>query len=257
MNDFNILFSNPLSALLIIITICLLEVILSIDNAALLALMVKDLPKDQQNKALRYGIFGAYIFRGLSLLFVSVLIHYWWIKPIGGLYLIWMSYSYFKGLNTESADDDSVDKNSSWLYKYTVGYLGILWSTIIMVEFLDMTMSIDNIFAVTAFSSNIVLIIFGVFIGILAMRFVAQAFVKLMEKYKFLETCAFVVIGILGIKLFASIFVHFDDNLKWIDSEAFDWSMSVLTILIFVVPVIIHNLFKRAASKIVNHDNIQ
>src|SRR3990172_12836626 len=151
------IFSNPLSAVFLILNICLLEIILSVDNAAVLATLVKDLPEKTRNKALTYGIVGAYVFRGLALFFVGFLINIWWIKPIGGLYLMWLTYSYFKGKSTETTeDDDVIDKNKNWLYKYTVGFLGIFWSTIIMVELMDILFSIDNIFAVVAFSKNMV-----------------------------------------------------------------------------------------------------
>jgi len=236
------IFSNPLSAVFLILNITLLEILLSIDNAAVLATMVIDLPAEKRNRALKYGIVGAYVFRGLALIFAGMLTQIWWLKPIGGIYLMWMTYSYFKGKSTEKTDDDVIDKSGNWLYKMTVGYFGIFWSTVIMVEVMDIAFSIDNIFAVVAFSNNMVLICFGVFVGILAMRFVAQKFVLLMEKYKFLETCAFVVIGILGLKLFASVLVHFCPETKWIESENFDWVMSGVTLLIFIVPFMFHKM---------------
>lgn len=239
------IFSNPLSAIFLIVNICLLEIILSIDNAAVLATMVKDLPEDKRNKALKYGILGAYVFRGLALIFATFLVKIWWIKPLGGIYLLWMTYSYFKGKSTESTEDDVLDKNSNFFYKLTVKYIGVFWSTVVLVEFMDIVFSIDNIFAVVAFSNNIILICFGVFIGILAMRFVAQRFVKLMETYTFLETCAFVVIGILGIKLLLSLIIHFIPSLSWIEGESFDIIMSILTISIFVFPILWHKYIKK------------
>lgn len=238
------IFSNPLQAGLLICIICLLEVVLSIDNAAVLATIVKDLPEEKRSKALKYGILGAYVFRGVALIFVSTLVSIWWIKPIGGLYLMWLTFSYFKGKSTESTDDDLMDKESNWLYKLTLRYIGVFWSTIIVVEMMDIVFSLDNIFAVVAFSDNIILICFGVFVGILAMRFVAQKFVVLMEKYTFLETCAYVVIGILGVKLFASLLVHYYPvELKWIESESFDFIMSGVTLAVFFLPILWHKLF--------------
>ena len=206
------LLSNPLHSLFLIISICLLEIVLSFDNAAIIATMVKDLPETLRNKALKYGIIGAYVFRGLALLFATSLISIWWIKPIGGLYLIWMCYSYFKGKSTETTEDDILDKQHNWFYQITVGSLGIFWSTVIMVEFMDLTLSVDNVFAVVAFSNNIVLICLGVFIGILAMRFVATKMVSFMHSYSFLETCAFIVVGLLGFKLTLSILTHFNSS---------------------------------------------
>lgn len=241
------IFSNPLNAIFLMINICLLEIVLSIDNAAVLATMVKDLPEKTRNKALKYGIVGAYLFRGLALIFAGLLVKIWWIKPLGGLYLLWMTYSYFKGKSTESTDDDVLDKNNNWFYKATVGTLGVFWSTVLMVEIMDMVFSVDNIFAVVAFSNNLFLICFGVFIGILAMRFVAQKFVLLMEKFNFLETCAFVVIGVLGLKLLSSVAVHYyPKEIGWIEGETFDIVMSAVTLLIFIVPIVYHKLTKKA-----------
>lgn len=233
--------SNPLSAIFLILNIILLEVVLSVDNAAVLATMVKDLPEKTQKKALTYGILGAYVFRGLALVFASFIIDIWWLKPIGGLYLLWMAFSYFKNkanVNDGGEDEGVQEASKSWMYKATVGWLGVFWSTVIAIEFMDIVFSIDNIFAVVAFSDNIILIIFGVFIGILAMRFVAQRFVKLMHKYPIMETSAFIVIGLLGFKLCTAILVHFVPVLSWIESEAFDLVISGLTLAIFFLPVL-------------------
>ncbi len=246
------IFSNPLAAFFLILNVCLLEILLSIDNAAVLATMVKDLPADKQKKALKYGIIGAYVFRGIALVFAALLVKIWWLKPIGGLYLMWMTYNYFKekrakanGSTNEDDTDGQPNKEDNWFYKFTVGYLGVFWSTVVMVEIMDIVFSIDNIFAVVAFSNNIILICFGVFIGILAMRFVAMRFVKLMEKYPFLETCAFVVIGILGLKLFSAILVHYVPTLTWIEGEKFDLAMSGVTLLIFALPILWHRFIKK------------
>lgn len=236
--------ANPLGTLFVILNIFLLEVVLSIDNAAVLATLVKDLPENKRNKALHWGIIGAYVFRGLALLFVTFLVNIWWIKPLGGLYLCWMTYGYFKGKSTPQTDDDVMDKENNWLYRNTVGLIGQFWATVALVELMDMVFSIDNIFAVVAFTKNYVVIILGVFVGIIAMRFVAQQFVKLMEKYDFLEDCAFVVIGILGVKLFLSILVHFVPSTSWIESESVDLVMSAVTMLVFIVPILWHKFAK-------------
>jgi len=85
----------------------------------------------------------------------------------------------------------------------------------------------------------------GVFIGILAMRLVAQAFVGLMGKYPFLETAAFVVIGILGLKLLLSLLEHFAPGhplSAFLESEAADAGLTVLTIATFGVPLLTSRL---------------
>lgn len=233
-------------ALLIIVNLIVIESLLSVDNAAVLATMVMDLPKEQRNKALKYGIIGAYVFRGISLVLASWLIKIWWLKALGGIYLVYLFYDYFKTKSTPQKSDDLLNKEESRIYRYTIGLFGKFWSTVILVEIMDMAFSIDNVFAAVAFTQNIYLIWVGVFIGILTMRFVAQSFVKLMEKYVFLETSAFIVIGVLGIKLLLSFPAHFYKGhpvFQFIESEHFDLSISILTVSIFFLPIVSSVLF--------------
>lgn len=184
------IIDNPLASLAIVLNLIIIESLLSIDNAAVLATMVMDLPEKERNKALKYGIWGAYLFRGIAMLLSSFLIKIWWLKPLGGLYLVYLVYDYWKGKNTKQTDDDLLDKKANWLYKSTVGWMGNFWATVVLVELMDLAFSIDNVFAAVAFTPNIILICLGVFIGILTMRFIAQGFVKLMEENSFLETAA-------------------------------------------------------------------
>lgn len=235
------IIDHPGTSLAIIGNLIIIESLLSVDNAAVLATMVMDLPLEQRKKALKYGIIGAYVFRGLAMLFAAILIKIWWLKPLGGLYLLYLVYDYWKGKQTPVKEDDLIDKNSNWLYKVTVGSLGNFWATVFLVELMDMAFSIDNVFAAVAFTPNIILVCAGVFIGILAMRFIAQWFVKLMETYRFLETAAFIVIGILGIKLALSVVEHFYPETalaRFLGSHAADIGISVLTVSIFFVPIL-------------------
>jgi YkoY family integral membrane protein len=242
MMDFlHTILGNDIEAgLLIILNLIVIESLLSVDNAAVLATMVLDLPKEQRNKALKYGIIGAYVFRGICLVIASWLVKIWFLKPLGGLYLLWLAIDYFKKKNKEGKEDEAIDKSKSWLYRSTVGVIGTFWSTVVLIEVMDLAFSIDNVFAAVAFTDHMPLIYIGVFIGILAMRFVAQGFVKLIDKFPFLETIAFLVIGVLGLKLLASLYTHFAEGTavaKFIDSEHLDLFVSIFTVSIFVIPV--------------------
>jgi YkoY family integral membrane protein len=250
------IIDNPGPSLAIIGNLIIIESLLSVDNAAVLATMVMDLPPKERDKALKYGIWGAYIFRGLAMIFAAFLIKIWWLKPVGGLYLLYLVYDFWKGKQTETKEDDIIDKKSNWLYRATVGSLGNFWATVCLVELMDMAFSIDNVFAAVAFTPNIILVCIGVFIGILAMRFIAQWFVKLMGKYPFLETAAFIVIAILGIKLTLSLYEHFYPESavsKFLSSHTADIGISVLTVAIFFVPILT-SLFFNFPKKKVNQD---
>src|SRR4051812_18334181 len=234
------------AGLLIILNLIVIESLLSVDNAAVLATMVMDLPKDQRNKALKYGIIGAYVFRGICLFLAAWLVKVWWLKPLGGFYLLYLAFNYFKSKSAEKGEEETVNKDESWIYKSTVGLMGSFWATVALVEVMDLAFSIDNVFAAVAFTDHVFLIYTGVFIGILAMRFVAQAFVKLMEKFTFLETIAFIVIGLLGIKLSSSLYIHFYPETgfsKIMEGEGADIATSVFTVAIFIIPVLTSLLF--------------
>ncbi|MBS1772834.1 MAG: DUF475 domain-containing protein [Bacteroidetes bacterium] len=211
---FSHIIDKPLDALGVVLNLIVIETLLSVDNAAVLATMVMHLPKDQRGKALKIGLIWAYIFRGLCLLFAYVLIQIWWFKPLGGIYLLYLAIRHFKNKSKKEKKDNTIEeeligKEKSWLYKKTLGMFGPFWSTVIMVEVMDLAFSIDNVIAANAYTKNIILIWLGVFIGILAMRFVAKGFVRLIEKYPFLDNCAFIVIAILGLKLTFSVAEHY------------------------------------------------
>jgi YkoY family integral membrane protein len=255
-------FGNDIKAgVLIILNLILIESLLSVDNAAVLATMVMDLPTEQRKKALKYGIFGAYFFRGICLLLASWLVKVWWLKPLGGFYLIYLCIDYFitkhktnqKDLEDDGIDNDSVKKEENRIFKWLKRFVTPFWATVALVELMDLAFSIDNVFAAVAFTDNIYLICTGVFIGILTMRFVAQAFVKLMEKFPFLETAAYIVIGILGLKLSLSVICHFLENSKfcfYFESERADLFLSLITVLVFVLPVLF-NLLSTKKNKLI------
>lgn len=209
-----------ISGLIIILNLVLLEIVLSIDNAAVLSTMVNDLPKNQHKKALTYGIVGAYVFRGLALLFAVYLIQLEWLKILGGLYLVYLCISSFRNSDNPQAK------------KFKIPFLNKFWSTVVMIEFVDIVFSIDNIFSAVAFTDNYILICIGVFIGILTIRFATIKLIKLLNTIPNLERIAFLVIGLLGIKLCLSAFII------ELSSEFVDIIFSAITLIAFIIPFI-------------------
>lgn len=239
-----ILQEGILNVLFVFCVILLLETILSVDNATALASIInKRLSTEKERKkALTYGIFGAYLFRGLSLFFINYLIMNpnvgVIIKIIGGAYLLRLFFTHF------TPKKDSIEEgDTSWVDSITVR-LGIssMVSTIIAVEVLDLSLSIDNVLACISLSNIVLVVILAVFVGILLMRFVTQYFCKLMVKYPALEGSAFIVIGLLGLKLcisgVADYFPMFIEVKHLLESHYFDFVFSTVTILIFLYPLI-------------------
>jgi YkoY family integral membrane protein len=179
--------SNP-SSWGIILTLIIMEGLLSADNALVLATMVGHLPKKEQKHALLWGIGGAYLFRFIAIGVGTYLIKLWFIKLIGALYLLHMVYGYFKNKgNEEQQEVKPINKG--------------LWATIASVELMDIAFSIDSVTASLGISDKVWVLFLGAILGILMMRGVAQIFVKLLEKVPELESSAYVLIAIIGIRM--------------------------------------------------------
>ena len=189
--------TNPVS-LGIIGTLILLEGLLSADNALVLAVMVRSLPKNQQRKALFYGIWGAYIFRFIAIGIGVYLVKITWVKILGAIYLLWLPIKYFHDKYTSSGeghDDVHVNKVAK-----------SFWGVVLQVELMDIAFSIDSVLAAFGLSEQLWVLFTGAIFGILMMRGVAQIFMKFIEKYPELESSAYILIALIGAKMMASAF---------------------------------------------------
>jgi tellurite resistance protein TerC len=174
----------------VIISLIIIEGLLSVDNALAIAAMARHLPEHQQKLALRWGIIGAYGFRGLCMAFAAWIIENPWLKIGGAVYLVYLMCQHF----ADAAEEDGEDGESDLASK------GLI-ATIISIEFMDLSLSVDNVVAAVAMSPKLWVVCTGVFIGILALRFVAGACLKLIEKFPILEETAFLLIGYVGLIL--------------------------------------------------------
>lgn len=183
------------SDLVVVLVLILLEGLLSCDNAVVLALLVKDLPPHLRGKALRYGIIGAYVFRVIALLLATWIMSKWYLKVAGGVYLLWMGVSHVLKRTPEGPVEVKPVKH--WFG------MSAFWSIVVAVELTDIVFSVDSIAAAVALSDKLWVLILGGVLGILAMRFAAQGFVTLLEKFPRLEGAAFVAVAFIGLKLLA------------------------------------------------------
>jgi YkoY family integral membrane protein len=187
-------------ALLTIGFLVVLEGLLSFDNALALAAMVRHLPKEQQKKALVYGIWGAIGFRLLALTILTYLLRSMWVKFIGGGYLLWMAANHFV---EEANGEDAVGRHSA-----------SFWKMVLFVELTDITFSMDSILASVAVSQKLWIVFTGGALGIFMMRFVSSLFIKLIDLFPRLEESAFLLVGAVGTKLTLEGFgVNFDELL--------------------------------------------
>ena len=175
-----------IEALPIIVSLIIIEGLLSVDNALAIAAMANHLPGRQKYLALKFGIIGAYFFRGLCLAFAAWIIENPWLKICGAAYLVYLMCDHFRGSeDSKSADISKIAQR---------GFFG----TIAAIEIMDLSLSVDNVVAAVAMSPKLWVVCTGVFIGILALRFVAGACIRLIEKFPILEHTAFILVGYVG-----------------------------------------------------------
>jgi YkoY family integral membrane protein len=247
---------DPETALLVVLNLILVESLLSLDNAAVLATIVMKLPEGERKRALRIGTVFAYIFRGIALISANLLIKINWLKLLGGGYLLYLFFDFFYSRIFKKEPvaelDEEVAKARRKAARKIPG-LNFFWSTVVMVELMDLTFSIDNVFAAVAFTKNIYLICTGVFIGIITMRIVAGYFVKLMNIFPFLESVAFTIIGVLGARLcldFACTYFPDSSFCNLIRGSQADFRFSMLTVIIFFLPILTSLVFNFPKRKI-------
>lgn len=206
----------------------LLEGLLSADNALVLAILVLGLPREQQRKALRYGIFGAFFFRIIAIVFAAQMIEYSWVKLVGGGYLMWLSYAHF--FRHEEGDQrGTIRPAKAWLG------LSVFWTTVLKVELTDIVFAVDSILVAVAMSPKLWVIITGGVLGIVAMRLVIGQLLTLVQKYPALVDGAFVIIAWVAIKLF----IEYAGQVGWM-SFHIPKSLSLgLIVVIFAISYLI------------------
>lgn len=181
-----------------------LEGALSLDNALVLALMTRHLPEGQRKKALTYGIWGAFAFRFVTLFFLTHLMGINWIKWAGGAYLLYLA---LKNLIFGEAENDTGKDASAFSF----------WRTVLMVELMDIAFSVDSILAAVSLSQSYWIVLIGGLLGIVMMRFAANVFVKLINKFPRMNTTAYLLVLVIGVKLILQGF-----DFPWLDFHASD-----------------------------------
>jgi len=191
----------------------ILEGLLSADNALVLAVMILGLPRRDQQKALRYGLVGAFAFRITATILATYLIKIGWVKLLGGLYLLYLCYKHF--FSSGSAEERSKPKPARpWMG------LSALWGTVVKVELVNIAFSVDSILVAVAMSRKTWVVLTGGLLGIVAMRVVIGQLLSIVRRYPTLVDAAFIIIAWVGIKLFIEYlhsegFIHLEVN-KWL-----------------------------------------
>jgi YkoY family integral membrane protein len=204
-----------------------LEGLLSADNALVMAIMVLGLPRTEHKQALRYGLLGGFGFRFLATLLAVYLIQLSLVKLLGGLYLLYLTYSHFFG------QEEGVDRRQPPRAR---GMLGLtpFWATVVRVELINLAFSIDSILVAVAMSPKLWVVVTGGILGIVAMRLVVGQLLTLVQRYPALVDGAFIIIAWVGFKLG----VEYLHDAHYISFEIPRWLSLGLIVVIFLIAFI-------------------
>ncbi len=235
--------------LFVVAQLIFLEGILSIDNAAVLGAMVSVLPANepipwprslafmhrwgdrvlggQRAAALKVGLLGAYVGRGLMLLLATWVIRNPWLRILGAAYLLKLAVSHLGG-DQHAGEEDGADRKGS--FSETA-----FWRVVVAVELADLAFSLDNVVAAVALSDRFWVVMLGVALGILTMRFAAQLFTVMIEREPVLVTAAYILVFNISLELLIAdispyLWSHEIDFVAW---QKF--LISVLTLVLCVI----------------------
>jgi YjbE family integral membrane protein len=167
-----------------------INIILSGDNAVVIALAARSLPAQQQKKAILWGTAGAVILRILLTVVAVKLMALPWLQIVGGLLLLWIGVQ----LLSENDDGEGEAKEP-----------GTLMSAIRTILIADLVMSLDNVIGVAAAAKgDTTLLVIGLAIAIPIVIFGSTLMIKVMERFPIIIILGAALIGWVGGETMAS-----------------------------------------------------
>lgn len=182
--------------------IILINIVLSGDNAVVIALAARSLPPRQQKLAVFWGAGAAVVMRIILTVVAVELLRYPYLKIAGALLLFWIA---IKLLMPEDGDDGDVESSDN------------LWSAIKTILIADLVMSLDNVIAVAAAAKgSLLLLVLGLAISIPLVIFGATILMKLMDRWPIIITIGAGLLGWVAGEMLVT-----DPLVKaWVDASA-------------------------------------
>lgn len=187
-------------------SIIIIDLVLAGDNAIVIGLASRNLPKEQQKKAIIFGTVGAIAIRAVATIFVVWLLKTPGLHLIGGIILVWIAYKLLIG----EEEEGNIKSSSS------------LFGAIRTIVIADVMMGLDNVLAVAgAAQGHTGMVVLGLFISIPLVVWGSQVIIKLMDRFPFLIYIGAGVLAYTSAKMMLSesfILPFFNENpvVKWI-----------------------------------------
>lgn len=209
-----------------LLTIVFIDLILAGDNAIVIALAARNLPKEQQKKAVIWGTAGAVGIRVIATLLVVQLLNVPWLNLVGGLLLVWIAY---KLLVQEDAHDGIKSGNT-------------LWQSIRTIIIADAAMGIDNVIAVAgAAHGDTLLVVLGLIISVPVVVWGSTIFIKLINRFEWIVYLGSAVLAYTAAKMIT----HEKSFKAFFENPFYLWAFIILV----VIATILAGLFTNNRKK--------
>jgi YjbE family integral membrane protein len=150
--------------------IIMIDLLLSGDNAVVIALACRNLPLEQRKKGILFGVLGAIVLRIVLTFFAVSLLSLPYLKLVGALLLIWIGIKLIQPEDGHSADSIQADTR--------------LFGAVKTIIIADLVMSLDNVLGVAAAAKgNRLLLVFGLLISIPLIAWSSQLVLKLIDRF--------------------------------------------------------------------------
>jgi YkoY family integral membrane protein len=228
--------------LAVVALLTVLEGLLSIDNALVLGLLAKRLPKHLQPQALNIGLILAVVFRFVAIFMASLLLRWTIVKLLGGGYLVYIAvrHLFFEAkeeekdkivlderghpvivdeetggpLRSEQEELEIRERVPVYIKPDTPKRLGVasFWPTVLSIGLTDIAFAVDSILAAIAlvggapaagYHPKLWVVLIGGFLGIMLLRIAAGVFIWLLGKFPRFEISAYLLVLVIGCKLLA------------------------------------------------------
>ena len=174
-----------------VVKIIMIDLLLSGDNAVVIALACRNLPPDQRRKGILFGVGGAIGLRIVLTFFAVSLLALPYLKLIGALLLIWI------GIKLILPEDEHTESN----IKADARLIGAI-KTIIVADFV---MSLDNVLGVAAAAKgNVSLLVFGLLISIPLIAWSSQLVLKLIDRFPYIIYAGGALLGYVAGEMLVS-----------------------------------------------------
>jgi len=185
-------FALTLPALSALLQVILIDVALSGDNAIVIALAASGLPADQRRKAITIGIGAAIGLRVVFAISAVYLLKVPGLLLVGGLMLAWVCVKMWRELRSESADEA----------KHVEHKAKTLREAVVQITLADVSMSLDNVLAVSgAARDHVFVMIGGLVLAIVMMAFAANAIAPLLQRWRWLSYAGLALIAFVSVKM--------------------------------------------------------